>query len=373
MRVETDGSSPEAGALRFCVADTGVGIAPEEQKRIFSRFTRTAPVPGDGHEGSGLGLEISKRLVEAMGGRIWVESVPGMGSTFYFTCRMAVQSVDETSGKSLLAGIRALVIDHNAASRAAISEMLSAAGASASISGGAIHARQELSQARRAGAKYDVILLDAQLSPDIDLAREFDPADRGHTILMLTTDNLPQGPHVIHKLGLNRHLLKPIKKAELFEAVVNVAAAAEIQSREPAGDRLPPQKQHPGLRILLAEDSEENRLLIAAYLRGTPHCLDTAENGRVAIEMFKIGRYDLLLVDVNMPVLDGYSAVASIRAWERDQGVNSTPIVALTGRAMVEDRIRAIQAGCNGHLTKPLRRAVLMEAIAQFTSPSGPT
>jgi CheY-like chemotaxis protein len=128
-----------------------------------------------------------------------------------------------------------------------------------------------------------------------------------------------------------------------------------------------------GLRILLAEDSEENRLLIAAYLRGTPHQLDTAENGRVAVEMFKTRRYDLLLVDVNMPVLDGYSAVASIRAWEREQQARPTPIVALTGRAMVEDRVRALDAGCNGYLTKPLRSAVLMEAVSRFTNGASAT
>ena len=127
------------------------------------------------------------------------------------------------------------------------------------------------------------------------------------------------------------------------------------------------------IRILLAEDSEENRLLIAAFLRGTPHQLDTAENGRIAVEMFKASRYDLLLVDVNMPVLDGYSAVASIRAWEREHAASPTPIVALTGRAMVEDRARAIEVGCNGYLTKPLRRAVLMEAILRFTDTGSAT
>jgi two-component system, sensor histidine kinase and response regulator len=372
MRVGTDVGSREAGALRFCVADTGVGIAPQGQKRIFSRFARTASKPG-GHEGSGLGLEISKRLVEAMGGRIWVESVPGMGSTFYFTCPMDVQNTtdDDTSERPRLAGKRVLVVDDNATSRAAIGEMLNGVGASVSLCGGAAQASQELNQAHRSGFQYDAILLDAQMPPDIgiELAAEFDQSDRERTIVMLTNDDLPRGPRVAREAGLGHHLLKPIRRVELLDAVATVAARAQTEVRKPAAEPGPPRAENlRGLRILLAEDSEDNRLLIAAYLRGTPHQLHTAENGRVAIEMFKTRPYDLVLVDVNMPVLDGYSAVASMRTREREQGAGPTPIVALTGRAMVEDRVKAFEAGCNGQLTKPLRRAVLMEAISHFTN-----
>ncbi|MBV8055599.1 MAG: response regulator [Deltaproteobacteria bacterium] len=373
MRVENDVGSQEGGILRFCVADTGVGIAPEAQKRLFSRFARTASGSrSSGHEGSGLGLEISKRLVEAMGGRIWVESMPDIGSTFYFTCRLDIQGTrDYISDKSRLAETRVLVVDDNAASRTAIGEMLNGSGASVSLCGGAMEAREELSQARRRGFRYDAILLDTHMRPDlsIELAGELDPSDRDRTIIMLTRDDLPYAPHVARDTGFGRRLLKPIKRAELLHAVANVTIKGPATVMEPATDPgLPRAENLRGLRILLAEDSEENRLLIAVYLRGTPHQLDTVENGHIAVEMFKIRRYDLLLVDVNMPVLDGYSAVASMRAWEREQGGSATPIIALTGRAMVEDRVRAIEAGCNGYLTKPLRRAVLMEAISRFTN-----
>jgi two-component system, sensor histidine kinase and response regulator len=219
----------------------------------------------------------------------------------------------------------------------AIGEMLRGAGASVSFCDGAAQARQELSRAHLSGSQYHMILLDAQMPPDsgIELAREFDPSDRERTIVMLTSDDFPRGPRVAREAGLGRHLLKPIKRAELLDAAAKVAARSLTEAGEPATKLGPRQEESPqGLRILLAEDSEDNRLLIAAYLRGTPHQLDTAQNGRVAVEMFKTRRYDLVLVDVNMPVLDGYSAVAAMRAWEREQGTSPRPILALTGRAM---------------------------------------
>ena len=371
MRVETDPDSYEPGALRFCVADTGPGIAPEDQKRIFTRFARTASTVSGGQEGSGLGLEISKRLVEAMSGRIWVESVPAMGSAFYFTSRTDVQSATEhdAADKSRLSGTRVLVVDDNAVNRAVIGEMLASAGASVSLCDGAAQVREELGHTRRNGFHYHVILLDEQIPPDrgIELAMEFDPSDRQRTIVMLTSDDFPRGPRAASEAGLGCHLTKPIKRAELLNAVESVADKAQA----PAGKRvaeLEPGAENLGARrILLAEDSEDNRLLIGAFLRSTPHKLDAAENGRVVVEMFKARRYDLVLVDLNMPVLDGYKAVAAMRAWEREQKVSPTPMVALTGRAMMEDRVRSMEAGCNGYLTKPIQSAVLMETISLFT------
>jgi CheY-like chemotaxis protein len=379
MRVEPDSGSLDPGVLRFRVTDTGVGIPPEEQQRIFSRFAQAASTISGGHHGSGLGLDISRRLVEAMGGMIWVESQPGIGSSFYFTCRMRVQPAPhaDISARSRLTGIRVLVVDDNAASRASIAEMLSDAGASVSLRDGAAQAREEL-HAPPSGTRFQVILLDALLPPDggVELARSFGSSDRACTIVMLTRDNFPHGPRLARAAGLDRHLLKPITPAALLDAVESVAqnvTGAQRPVAPPAAN--PPSKAAgpPPLSILLAEDSEDNRLLIAAYLRTTPHQLDTAENGRVAVEMFKTKRYDLVLADVNMPVLDGLGAVSAIREWEREQGLDVTPIVTLTGRATPEDRRKALEVGCNGHLTKPLRREMLMQAIAQFTdAPASP-
>jgi signal transduction histidine kinase/CheY-like chemotaxis protein len=375
IRIERDTDSHEPGALRFCVADTGIGISPEEKKRIFSRFARGESGLSNAHEGSGLGLEISRRLVESMGGKIWVESVPGMGSTFYFTCRMEVQPAALANGNSdhaRLSGVRVLVIDDNAASRMAIARTLENAGASVSLCGRAMHARQQLADAHRGGSEYQAILLDAEIPPDdsIELAQEFAGSDPEKIIVMLTRDDV-RGPRFAREAGVSHYLLKPPRRSELLDAVASVIGRRRAGLPQLAVRSAPrPPDTARALRILLAEDSEDNRLAIAAFLRTTPYQLDCAENGRIAAEMFRNRRYDLVLLDINMPVLNGYGAIAAMREWEREQNIGPTPIVALTGRAMLEDRTRSLEAGFVGHLTKPLRGEILLEAISRFTSES---
>jgi signal transduction histidine kinase/DNA-binding response OmpR family regulator len=371
MRVCRDSNSDQPGMLLFRVIDTGIGISTEEMKRMFSRFARAESSLSLGLEGSGLGLEISKRLVEAMGGRICVESELGRGSTFQFTCRVELQrGEEELIESSLLKGIRVLVADENETYRSVIGEMLCGAGASVRLCDGTPSVFRVLNDSRHNGAGPHAILLDTEMPPGdgIGSAREFDGTERAKTIIMLARDDFPRGPRAVRDAGFGGFLLKPIKKTELLEAVDRIAAKHRVKGiMDISRHETSLNGESNRRRILLAEDSLDNRLLISAYVRNTPYQVETAENGKDAVEMFKQSHYDLVLMDLNMPVLGGYAAVGAIRAWEQDQGAHPTPILALTGRAMAEDRRKSMDAGCNGHLTKPIRREVLMEAISRFT------
>jgi CheY-like chemotaxis protein len=286
---------------------------------------------------------------------------------------MEIQPADlanATSDRARLSEMRVLVIDDNAASRMAIARTLENAGASVSRCSHATQAWQQLADARREGSGYQAILLDAQIPPDdsIEIAQQFNGSERERTIVMLTRDD-PRAPLFAREAGISRYLLKPPMRSELLDAIASVARPRRAGLPQLAvQSALQPAHVARALRILLAEDSEDNRLAIAALLRTTPHQLDCAENGRIAAEMFRSKRYDLVLLDINMPVLNGYGAIAAMREWERQQNIGPTPIVALTGRAMVEDQTRSLEAGFIGQLTKPFRGEMLLETISRFTT-----
>ena len=249
VRLENDPGAKAPGELRFSVSDNGIGIAPDKLEEIFHSFTQADSSTTRRYGGSGLGLAICKRLVELMNGRIWVESEPGKGSTFYFTVRLEIQAQQKQ---------------------------------------------------------------------------------------------------------------RPI--------AANLAA-----SENPSPSPLPSsaESRDGSLRILLAEDSEDNRLLIEAYLKDPRDQLDFAENGEIAVGKFMSASYDLVLMDMQMPVMDGYTAVKTIRQWERNQRLTPTPIIALTAYALEEEMHKSLKAGCDLHLSKPVRKAALMKAILEATKGVG--
>lgn len=247
---------PGRVCFRFAVMDTGIGIPSDKIGAIFDNFTQADSSVTRRYGGTGLGLSISRRLVNLMGGRIWVESEPGRGSSFYFTA-----------------------------------------------------------------------LLD--IAPEADMGSPPGAATR------------PAGAP-----GTGAGAVVP------SAAAVAGAGAGEEEA--------------PSLRILLAEDSEDNRLLIKTYLKQSPHCLEMAENGEIAVEKFQQGEYDLVLMDMNMPVMDGYTATRTIRQWEAREGKPATPIIALTAFALKEDEQKSIAAGCDAHLTKPIKKKTLLEALSAW-------
>ena len=377
LRVEAERQSQNDGpcVLKFSIADTGIGIPPDKLGAVFDRFTQADSSTTRKYGGTGLGLAICKHLVELMDGRIWVESEVGRGSAFCFTVqmKMAVALTPPASVPPIsLQGLRALVVDDNATNRLILREMLTAWGAVVTEAAGGENGLATLERARNAGTPFHLVLLDCRM-PAMD---GFQVAEAirdtatplGTTIMMLTSDARGGDMTRARALGMAAYLVKPVKRAELLKAIASAF--------DRAGAAAPEHAQAPGLdlaedarplKILLVDDSADNRLLVLAYLKRHPYQIESAEDGLIAVEKFKGDRFDLVLMDMQMPVMDGYAATGAIRQWEKDRGVTPTPVIALTAHALKEDAQKSLDAGCSGHLTKPIKKTALLKAIAEHT------
>jgi len=366
---ETDG----AGQLEFSVKDTGIGIPPDKTESIFEQFTQVDASTTRRYGGTGLGLNISRRIVDAMQGRIWVESELDRGSTFYFTAKFDLQVEPQKRVPSPpieLNELRALVIDDNATNRLLLREMLAGWGMVVTEAEDGLAGLGALQQAAAAASPFDLVLLDCRM-PGMD---GFDVADhirqddsyRGMTVMMLTSDNRAGDITKASEHGISGYLVKPIKRNDLKNMIYVSMAKTGPAPKSPGDGPALPAADGRSLHILLVDDSEDNRLLIASYLKKSSHTIDIAENGAIALQKFTAGTYDLVLMDMQMPVMDGYTATREIRKWEKETGVVETPVVALTAYALKDDTRKSLAAGCNAHLTKPIKKAKLLEALAEF-------
>ena len=384
--------------IRFTVRDTGIGITRHQVSTIFASFRQADSSIARKFGGSGLGLAIVKRLVELMGGEITVESAPALGSSFIVTIPLELQAASTQAGteNSLadavdLSDTRVLVIDDDAAARTTLRELLTAAGATVAEAADAAMAAFEIDHAKSNTIPYNVLLVDWRM-PGIDSVASLrglasgSPSSALTRIVLMTTAPMP-GPSIEHPPGtrLNaapecRYLTKPIKRADLLRTMMEVTGKRPEQlartangidlTRPAAGvnsNAITALIDSRPLRILLADDSYDNRMLIEAYLKKTRHTIDHAEDGAIAVEKVKANHYDLVLMDIQMPVMDGYTAVRTIRAWEHETGAPRTPIVALTASALEESVQRSLEAGCDEHVAKPVRRVTLFEAILNST------
>jgi signal transduction histidine kinase/DNA-binding response OmpR family regulator len=370
VRVTRESSDGSADRLLFAVSDTGIGIPEHKLESIFASFTQADSSTTRKYGGTGLGLTISKRLVELMGGRIWVQSVIGRGSTFHFTLPLAVAEAQETPRPPApveLGGLRVLVIDDNATNRLILEEVLTSHGALVTTADGADAGLDAFERARGRGESFDLILTDCRM-PDkdgFDVAQSIKSAGgKVNTVMMLTSENLGSDVARVREIGIGGYLVKPVKWAELFEAI-NRALGQSAVAPAPASEA-PRAMARRSNAILLVEDTSDNRLLIKAYLKKEPYEIDEAENGEIAVEMFKSREYGLVLMDVQMPVMDGHQATRLIREWEREQGRPATPIIALTAHAIKEDMEKSLRAGCTAHLTKPIKKTTLLQVIGQY-------
>lgn len=362
--------------LRFTVRDTGIGIPAENLGSIFGSFMQVDSSITRRFGGTGLGLTIVRTLVELLGGQVDVESELGRGSCFFFTVRMPA-TVSEPRPSMGAAGFsedeRVLVVDDNETNRLILREILTRWNLQVADAPDGESALVELRRAAAAHQPYSLVLLDRRM-PGVDgfeVAEEIrrHPELAGATLLMLTSDNRSGDLARAREVGLVRCLLKPVRRSDLMDALIAAVSRRLSPDQKPVEDEADTPAapaDGPPRRILLAEDSPDNRLLILAYLKHAPYQIDTAENGRVAVEKFKRQQYDLVLMDVQMPEMDGYTATVVIRDWEREQGLSPTVVVALTANAFVEDVERSLAAGCTAHLSKPIKKRVLLAQLAEY-------
>jgi CheY-like chemotaxis protein len=377
LRVMNDPDAQEPDVLRFIVSDTGIGIPPEKQERIFEQFAQADSSVTRKYGGTGLGLSICKQLVELMGGRLLVESQPGRGSVFSFTAQLTKQpplAQLATDSEVNLHGVRTLIADDNATNCLILREALSAWGAVVTEVMDGQAALIELRRAEAAGHRYQLMLLDC-LMPEMD---GFEVIERfkettnltGITVMVLTSDNCSSDIARSYRLGLGGYLVKPIRRVDLQKAImIAIGRTKAAAGGGPQAGKTEVTTQIP-LKILLAEDSHDNRLLIQAYLKHTPHHLEMVGNGLLALERVKTKLYDLVLMDIQMPILDGYSATEAIRQWEREQHRDPIPIVALSAFALAGDAEKTLAAGYTAHLAKPIQKADFLAAIAAYARPA---
>jgi two-component system, sensor histidine kinase and response regulator len=374
LRVQADVIEDTAATLHFIVSDTGVGIAAEKLRTIFESFTQADTSTTREYGGTGLGLTISKSLIEMMGGRIWVESEPGVGSQFHFTARLGIavarEVVAESAGEPVvLRGVKVLIVDDNRTNRRILEGLVKRWGMNPTVTSDGEMALIELSAARKADDPYGLILTDMHM-PKMDgfgLVENIKqrPELSTVTIMMLTSGGQRGDAARCGELGISAYLLKPVRQSELREAIVRVLSASEQAGVIPMITRYSLQAEGDlakSLYILLAEDNPVNQKLAIRLLEKRGHRVDLASSGREALSALEKSTYDLVLMDVQMPEMDGLEATQLLREKEGVSGRRQA-IVAMTALVMKGDRERCMAAGMDGYLSKPIRPQELDEML----------
>ncbi|RFB04979.1 response regulator [Parvularcula marina] len=375
-------SGEEAGEnTRFTISieDTGIGIAEEHLKAIFEKFEQADTSRARKFEGTGLGLAISREIVHLMGGDIEVKSAPNEGSTFIITLEMQAEhaaSVQEIAAN--LETLRVLIVDDNEVNRQILAEHMNAWGIEAVLTNSAPEAREMIASMSRAGKPPTVLITDYHMPGEC--GDELVAGLQGHAewatlpVILLSSVDVLNGQHMGLQGEYDAKLMKPVRPSQLMDALAEVSlGSANRKSMQipvtPSVDSaqtilsIPPTK-----RLLLAEDNVVNRMVTTAMLGTDEYSIVTAENGEVAVELYKQGKFDVVLMDVSMPVMDGHEATRRIRSYEKQSGRTPTPIIGVTAHVLDGDKKACFQAGMDGFVPKPLRQPELKAALAKFAS-----
>jgi two-component system sensor histidine kinase/response regulator len=358
--------------LKCSVRDTGIGMTPEQSATLFQPFTQADMSTTRKHGGTGLGLTISRRLVELMGGRIWLESEPGVGTTFSFTVWLGVATAT-SSGKIVperLQRLRVLIVDDNASAREILQDPLTtlASRVDAVASG-----KEAIAAIRALDATepYDVVFMDWQM-PGMDglqasrHIKSDETLQHRPAVVLVTAFGREEVREEAERLRLDGFLLKPVTNSMIVDTLMNVFAEGSEDVRGAIDAEY--QNRLSGARILLAEDNEINQQIAVELLEGAGATVTVADNGREAVEMLSRAEpmFDIVLMDLQMPEMDGYQATAKLRS---DSRLASLPIIAMTAHATIEERQRCLAAGMNDHVAKPIDPSALFETVGRFYEP----
>jgi two-component system sensor histidine kinase/response regulator len=361
--------------LHVAVHDTGIGIPEAKQQLIFEPFTQSDGSTTRQYGGTGLGLTISKQLIELMGGRLWVESAVGQGSTFHFTARFGSQSADADrrvpATAARLHGLPVLIVDDNTTNRRNLHELLSHWGMRPTSVDSAQSALTTLAQARQQGASFPLVLLDATL-PGMEgftLAGQIrqDSTLAGAIIMMLVSAAQRGDAARCRQLGIAAYVTKPVTPAELWDTVWLALGATTTTGAPTLITRHTVREHQQRLHVLLAEDNIVNQRLAVRLLEKWGHTVMVVNTGKEVLAALAQQSFDLILMDVQMPEMDGLAATAAIRAQEQLTGTH-LPIIAMTANAMQGDAEQCLAAGMDAYLAKPMRSDDLYAAINRLSA-----
>ncbi|WP_372899493.1 response regulator, partial [Stieleria sp.] len=369
--VHLESSTEDSVGLQISVRDTGIGIPPDRQQAVFESFRQADASTNRRFGGTGLGLTISTQLVELMNGRIWVESEVGTGTTFHFTARFGIVDPQPTPvDTEVLHGVPVLVVDDNATSRSILDEMLRQWGLAVTVVADGQEALTELQRAAADGRPYPLAILDSAMQPmdgfaiAARLRQDPDVALKDCPIIMLSSAVKAGDVEQCRQLGVARYMQKPAVHSDLLKTILKTTGHSDSSQVSPKDNAT---KTYRKLKVLLAEDGDVNRKVAVGLLSHQGHEVLVAEDGVEAVAALDEQRFDIVLMDVQMPNMDGIEATRLIREKEHELD-RHTPIVAMTAGAMKGDEEHCLEAGMDGYIAKPIDPEKLYDLMERCVS-----